>query len=116
MAFMGLKRNTCRVLMRKPDGSKRFERQRHGWENDIKMYIEEMGWEVLNRIDLALCYFRLPQRSSYRRFGTNYRSHVQGAKISIAFSRLLPDDGTDRLSRNVGNNNLRCVAFLTSWV
>ena len=122
LAFTGLKRNAYRVLMMKPDGSKQSERQRHRWENNIKMDIQETGWEVLDRIDLAQCDFRLPQRckrdlrSSYRRFGKSYQSHVQGAKLSIASSRLLPEDGNDRLSRNVGNNNLRCVAFLTAWV
>ena len=75
VAFMGLKRNAYIVLMMKPDGSKQFERQSHGWENSIKMDIQEMGWDFLNRIDLAQCDFRLPQRSSYRRFGTTYRSH-----------------------------------------
>jgi hypothetical protein len=59
---MGLKRNAYRVLMMKPDGSKQFERQGHGWEDNIKMDIQEMGWEVLNLIDLAQCDFRLSQR------------------------------------------------------
>ena len=32
----------------------------------------------------------------YRLFGTTYRSHRQGSKI------LIPEDGTDRMSRKVG--------------
>jgi len=35
---------------------------------------------------------------SYRRFGTTYRSCLQGSRIE--FSTF--DNGTDRLSRNVG--------------
>jgi len=31
---------------------------------------------------------------SYRRFGTNYRSHLQWT--------IIPEDGADRLSRKVG--------------
>jgi hypothetical protein len=76
VAFMGLKRNAYKILMVKPDGSKQFERQRHGWENNNKMDIQEMGGAFLNRNDLAQCDFRIPQRSSYRRFGTTYRSDV----------------------------------------
>jgi len=42
--------------------------------------------------------------NSYRRFGTTYRSHRQGSRIQfrIAFGFLNREDGTDRLSRNVG--------------
>jgi len=90
VAFMGLKRNAYKILMMKLDGSKQFERQRHGWENNIKMDIQEMGWEVLNRIDVDQCDFRLPQPSSYRHFGTTYRSHVQGAKLSISIFKAAP--------------------------
>jgi hypothetical protein len=43
---MGLKRNAYRVLIMKPGGSKQFERQGHGWENNIKMDIQEMGMGV----------------------------------------------------------------------
>ena len=38
----------------------------------------------------------------YRRFGTTYPSHLQGSRIL--------EDGTDRLSRNIGTElSLRCV-------
>ena len=42
---------------------------------------------------------------SYRRFGTTYRSH-HGSRIQKQFwiGFLNPEDGTDRLSRNVGKN------------
>jgi hypothetical protein len=38
--------------------------------------------------------------NSYRHFGTNYRSHLQLVKNKKKI--LTPEDGTDRLSRNVG--------------
>ena len=37
----------------------------------------------------------------YRRFGTNYRSHLQGSKIKKE-RFLTTEDRTDRMSRNVG--------------
>jgi hypothetical protein len=42
---------------------------------------------------------------SYRIFGTTYRSHRQVSRIQILldpFGFLKPEDGTDRLFRNVG--------------
>jgi hypothetical protein len=38
----------------------------------------------------------------YRRFGTTYRSHLQGSKFRVGILTL--EDGTDTLSRNVGRN------------
>jgi hypothetical protein len=107
--------------MMKPDGSKQFEKQGYGWEDNLKMDIQEMGWEAHDRIDLAQCDFMFPQRckgylrSSYRRFGTSYRSHVQGASLSIVSSRLLPEDGTDGVFRNVSNNQ-STPRNLTQWL
>ena len=67
-----------------------------------KWNIRKWGGRSLDRIDLAQSDFRLAQQckgdllSFYRSLGTTYRSHVQGAKISTASSRLLADDGTDK--------------------
>ena len=38
----------------------------------------------------------------YRRFGTTYRSRLQGSRIQ-EFGYLTPENGTDWFSRNVGN-------------
>ena len=38
----------------------------------------------------------------YRRFGTNYRFHLQGQESKRILGFLTPEDGTDMLSRNVG--------------
>ena len=52
-------------------------------------------WEITQRVVVSL----------YRRFGTNYRSHLQGSRIGTKDS--LPfEDGTERLSRNVSKNYL----------
>ena len=39
----------------------------------------------------------------YRRFGTLYRVHLQGSNSQFFLEILILDDGTDRLSRNLGN-------------
>jgi hypothetical protein len=33
-----------RVWVGKPEGKRPLERQRHRWEDGIKMYLREMGW------------------------------------------------------------------------
>jgi hypothetical protein len=38
----------------------------------------------------------------YRRFGTTYRSHLQGSRNQEDFDFFTIEDGTDTLSRNVG--------------
>jgi len=38
---------------------------------------------------------------SYQRFGTNYRSHIQGSGIQRDQGIFTSEDGTDRLFRNV---------------
>jgi len=43
---------------------------------------------------------------SYRRFGTTYQSHPQGSR-----GPLNPEDGTDKLSRNVGKK----LPLLAAW-
>ena len=41
------------VLLGKPEGKRGPERPRHGWEDNIKMDDQELGWEGMNWIDLA---------------------------------------------------------------
>jgi hypothetical protein len=44
VARMGEKRGAYRVLVRKPDGNKPFERtMRYKWEHNIKMDLQELG-------------------------------------------------------------------------
>ena len=61
-----------------------------------------------------LSYYTASSGNFYWRFGTTYQSHLQGSRIKssghftdvsgshLHGSRSLPEDGTNRLSRNVG--------------
>jgi hypothetical protein len=42
-------RDAYRVLVGKPEGRRPSERPRRGWEENIKMYLREVGWHVLDR-------------------------------------------------------------------
>ena len=50
---MGERRGVYRVLVRKPKGKRLLGRPRHRWEDTIKMDIQEVGWGVMDWIDLA---------------------------------------------------------------
>jgi hypothetical protein len=43
------KRNAYRILVRKPERM----RQRHRWVDNIKMDLREIGWDVMDWIDVA---------------------------------------------------------------
>ena len=47
-------RNTCNVLVGKPEGKRSLGRPRHREEVDIKIDIKELGWGSLERINLAV--------------------------------------------------------------
>jgi hypothetical protein len=53
VSCMGSKRNACRMLVGKPEGKRPLERPRHRWEDNIKMDLREVGWGVMDWIDLA---------------------------------------------------------------
>jgi len=38
-------RNACSILVRKPEGKIPLGRRRCRWEDNIKMYLREIGWE-----------------------------------------------------------------------
>jgi hypothetical protein len=40
--------STCRILVRKPEGKRPLGRPRHRWDNNIKMYLRQVGWYVLD--------------------------------------------------------------------
>jgi hypothetical protein len=50
---MGEERNVCKVLMGKPEGKRPLGRQRHRWENGIRMDLREIGWGSVEWIQLA---------------------------------------------------------------
>jgi len=73
---------------------------------------------LFNRININFCLYMqlstryprsfeiLTQRRmvvSYRRFGTTYRSNLQRSSSPLFLECLIFEDGTDRLTRNVGN-------------
>jgi hypothetical protein len=38
-------RNTCKILVGKPDGKRQLGRPRHKWEDNIKENLKEILWE-----------------------------------------------------------------------
>jgi len=48
VAYMGERRGIYRVLVGKPEGKRPFGRPRHRWEDNIKMFLQEVslggGW------------------------------------------------------------------------
>jgi hypothetical protein len=50
---MGKKRNAYRILVGKPEGNRPLGRSRRMWVDNIKMNLREIGWDGMNRIDLA---------------------------------------------------------------
>jgi hypothetical protein len=50
---MGKGRGAYRVLVGRPEGRRPLGRPRRRWEDDIKMYLGEVGWGALEWIDLA---------------------------------------------------------------
>jgi len=54
VALWGEKRDAYRVLVRKPEGKRPLVRPRPRWEDIIKMDLQEVGWEGMDWIDLAV--------------------------------------------------------------
>jgi hypothetical protein len=46
-------RNAYKIVVRKPQGKKPLGRPRHGWDDNIKMNIKEIGYEGVDWIKLA---------------------------------------------------------------
>jgi hypothetical protein len=44
VARMGEKRGAYRILVERPEGTRRLWRPRRRWENNIKMDLQEVGW------------------------------------------------------------------------
>jgi hypothetical protein len=45
--------NSCRILVGKPERKRLLGRPRRMWVDSIKMNFREIGWGVIDRIDLA---------------------------------------------------------------
>jgi hypothetical protein len=50
---MGEERGVYRVLVGKPEGKRPLERPRRGWEDNIKMDLQEVGWGRGDWMELA---------------------------------------------------------------
>ena len=53
VARMGERRVVYRVLVGKPEGKRPLGRPRRRWEDNIKIYLQEVGCEGVNWIELA---------------------------------------------------------------
>jgi hypothetical protein len=51
---MGDKRNTCRLLVGRPEGKRPLGRPRRRWVDNIRMDLGKVGWGDVNWIGLAL--------------------------------------------------------------
>jgi hypothetical protein len=47
------KRNAYRILMGKQEGKRPLERPRRRWVDNIKINLREIGWDGVDRIDMA---------------------------------------------------------------
>jgi hypothetical protein len=47
------KRNACRILVGKPEGKRSLGRPKRRWVDNIKIYLRALGWDGMDRIDLA---------------------------------------------------------------
>ena len=50
---MGARRELYRLLVGKPEGKRPVGRRRRRWEDNIKMYLQAVGCEGLDWIELA---------------------------------------------------------------
>jgi hypothetical protein len=53
VACMGEKRNSCRTSVGKSEGKRSLGKPRHGWENNIKMDLRQVGLCDVDWIELA---------------------------------------------------------------
>jgi hypothetical protein len=52
-SFKENRRGVYRVLVGRPEGRRPLGRPRRGWENNIKMDLQEVGWGLMDWIDMA---------------------------------------------------------------
>ena len=53
VARMGERKGGYRVFVGKPEDERPLRRPRRRWEDNIKMDLQEVGWENMDSIDLA---------------------------------------------------------------
>jgi hypothetical protein len=57
---MGDRRGAYRVLVGKPEGKRPFGKPRLSWRDDIRIYLKQVDWQIVNWIDLAQDMDRWP--------------------------------------------------------
>jgi hypothetical protein len=50
---MGEMRNSYKILVGKPEGKRSFGGRTRTWEDNIKIDLREIGWEVVDWINVA---------------------------------------------------------------
>jgi hypothetical protein len=50
---MGEKRNIYRILVGKPERKRPLGRPRRRWEDNIRMYLREIGWGCMDWTDVS---------------------------------------------------------------
>jgi hypothetical protein len=53
VAHMGEGRGAYRILLGRPEGRRPLGRPRRRWEDNIKMNLQEVGWNGMDWIDMA---------------------------------------------------------------
>jgi hypothetical protein len=100
VACMGEGRGVHRVLVGKPEGKRQLGRPRRRWESNIKMSLQEVGYEVMDWIELAqdrdrwrtsvdeLMNLRVPQNAgsfltSYKPVSFSRRTLLNGVRMKV---------------------------------
>jgi hypothetical protein len=53
VARMGEGRGAYRILVERPEGRRPFGRPRRRWEDNIKIHLQDVGWEGMDWIGMA---------------------------------------------------------------
>jgi hypothetical protein len=53
VARIGPNSHAYRILVGKPEGTRPLRRRRHGWVDNIKINIREIGWDGMDWTNLA---------------------------------------------------------------
>ena len=79
IALIGERRGVYKVLMGKPEEKRPLGRPRRGWEDNIKLDLQEVGCGILDWIELA------KDRDRWRALVTA----VMSLRVSIKFGEFL---------------------------
>jgi hypothetical protein len=49
-----MRQDVYKILVRKPEGKRPLRRLRHRWEDNIKLDLREIGWQIVDWMNLLL--------------------------------------------------------------